>query len=131
MLFNSCKQNQSCNTGQNIEYLLTLCKVESLNSLIMKKQLIKNGRIYPLKEDEEWLVEMIEEMCLSKLGYIATDIEEKDINTMLDIVCTEWFGAEECGVGVVACGLSLHLIITISLTMLGHRVTLCILSIDN
>ena len=89
MLFNLCKQNQACNTGQNIEYLLTLCKVESFNSLIMKKQVIKNGRIYPLKEDEEWLVEMIEEMCLSKLGFIATDIEEKDINAMLDIVCTE------------------------------------------
>lgn len=89
MLFNLCKQNQSCNTGQNIEYLLTSCKVENLDSLIMKKHLIKNGRIHPLKEDEEWLVEMIEEMCLSKLGFIATDIEEKDINTMLDIICTE------------------------------------------
>ena len=43
----------------------------------------------PLKKDEEWIVEMIEEMCLSKLGFIATDIEENDIITMLDIICTE------------------------------------------
>ena len=89
MLFNLCKQDLSCNTGQNIEYLVTLCKVENLNALIMKRQFIKNERIYPLKKDEEWIVEMIEEMCLSKLGFIATDIEENDIITMLDIICTE------------------------------------------
>ena len=89
MLFNLCKQDLSCNTGQNIEYLVTLCEVENLNALIMKRQFIKNERIYPLKKDEEWIVEMIEEMCLSKLGFIATDIEENDIITMLDIICTE------------------------------------------
>ena len=89
ILFNLCKQDQSCNTGQNISYLTRVCEMENLNEMIMNKHLIKNRRINPLLEDEEWKVQMIEEMCLSKLGFNETDIEDNDINTMLEIICTE------------------------------------------
>ena len=89
MLFNLCKQDQSCNTGQNIQYLLTSFEVESLRALIMKKPFIKTKRVYPLKEDEEWRIKMIEEMCLTKLGFLETNLEENDITIMLEIICTE------------------------------------------
>ena len=89
ILFNLCKQDQSCNTGQNISYLTRVCEMENLNKMIMNKHLIKNRRINPLLEDEEWKVQMIEEMCLSKLGFNETDIEDNDINTMLELICTE------------------------------------------
>ena len=72
--------------------------MENLNKMIMNKHVIKNRRINPLLEDEEWKVQMIEEMCLAKLGFNETDIEDNDINTMLELVCTEWM---ESGVGVV------------------------------
>ena len=55
----------------------------------MEKQVIKNKRIHPLQEDESWKVEMIEEMCLTKMGFIEGDEEEKDIKTFLEIICTE------------------------------------------
>ena len=89
MLFNLCKQDQSCNTGQNIQYLLTSFEVESLRALIMKKPFIKTKRVYPLREDEEWRIWMIEEMCLTKLGFLETNLEENDITIMLEIICTE------------------------------------------
>ena len=82
ILFNLCKQDQSCNTGQNISYLTRVCEMDNLNEMIMNKHLIKNRRINPLLEDEEWNIQMIEEMCLSKLGFNETDIEDNYINTM-------------------------------------------------
>ena len=89
VLFNLCKQDQSCNTGQNIQYLLSYFEVESLRDLIIKKPFIKTKRIYPLRKDEEWRIKMIEEMCLSKMGFLETNIEESDITIMLEIICTE------------------------------------------
>ena len=60
-----------------------------LEELISKKHLIKNGRINPLEEDEGWKIEMIQEMCLAKLGMVESDSEENDTKTMLEIICTE------------------------------------------
>ena len=89
ILFNLCRYEQSCNTGQNITYLLRLYEQYDLNSLIFKKHTIKINRVNPLLEDEDWKIEMIKEMCLSKMSFLETTIEENDINTMLDIICTE------------------------------------------
>ena len=58
-------------------------------TLISKKHLIKNSRINPLEEDEVWKIEMIQEMCLSKLGLLEGDSDENDTKTLLDIICTE------------------------------------------
>ena len=89
ILFNLCRYEQSCNTGQNISYLSKLYEHYDLSTLIIKKQQIKINRVNPLIEDEEWKIEMIKEMCLSKMGFMETNIEENDINTMLEIICTE------------------------------------------
>ena len=88
-LFNLCIANQACNTGQNVSHLLKMYELNDLKALIMEKQVIKNKRIHPLLEDESWKVEMIEEMCLTKMGFIEGDEEEKDIKTFLEIICTE------------------------------------------
>ena len=45
----------------------------------------KNGRI----NDEKWKIDMIKEMCLSKLGLIESDSDESDTKIMLEIICTE------------------------------------------
>ena len=60
-----------------------------LETLIIKKHLIKNGRINPLEDDEKWKIDMIKEMCLSKLGLIESDSDESDTKIMLEIICTE------------------------------------------
>ena len=57
--------------------------------MIKEKHVIKNKRLHPLLDDETWKVEMIEEMCLTKLGFIEGDDEANDIKTLLEIICTE------------------------------------------
>ena len=78
-LFNLCIANQACKTGQNVSHLLKLYELNDLRTLIREKQVIKNKRIHPLQEEESWKVEMIEEMCLTKMSFIEGDEEEKDI----------------------------------------------------
>ena len=89
ILFNLCRSNQSFNTGQNIDFLSREWETLDLEELISKKHLIKNGRINPLEEDEIWKIEMIQEMCLAKMGMLESDSEEDDTKTMLEIIFTE------------------------------------------
>ena len=77
------------NTGQNVSHLLKMYELNNVRTLIKEKQVIKNKRIHTLPEDESWKVEMIEEMCLTKMGFIEADEEEKHIKTFLEIICTE------------------------------------------
>ena len=84
-----CKYDQSCNTGQNVDFLSREWDTLDLETLINKKHLIKNGRINPLNNDEKWKIDMIQEMCLSKLGLLESDSDESDTKIMLEIICTE------------------------------------------
>ena len=88
-LFNLCKQDQSSNTGQNISFLLNSCDCTNINDLIIKRNSIKNDRINPLEEGEEWKVMMIEELSLIKMGFVEDDMNEDDVNIMLEIITTE------------------------------------------
>ena len=55
----------------------------------MKRNSIKNDRINPLEEGEEWKVMMIEELSLIKMGFVEDDMNEDDVNIMLEIITTE------------------------------------------
>lgn len=88
-LYSLCIKDKSYNTGQNVSHLLKEYEVFDLNSLILEKHVIKKKRVHPLLEDEAWKVEMIQEMCLTKMGFLEGDDEENDIKTFLEIVCTE------------------------------------------
>ena len=88
-LVNLCLQDHSSNTGQNVAYLLDVYESINLNALIAKKQNIKKQRVNPLEEGEEWKIEMIEELSLAKLRFLEIDLEEKDINTWLEILATD------------------------------------------
>ena len=89
ILFNICLHNQSCNTGQNVSYLMRTYESFDIRTLILERYQIKSKRIHPLLEDETWKIEMIEEMCLANKGSIESNCEEKDIETLLEIICTE------------------------------------------
>ena len=89
ILFNLCILDQSCNTGQNLSHLLALYEQNDLKTLILERHMIKNKRVHQLLDDESYKIDMIEEMCLAKRGLIEGDVEEIDINTLLDIICTE------------------------------------------
>ena len=66
ILLNICLYNQSCNTGQNVSYLMRTYESFDIRTLILERYQIKSKRIHPLLEDETWKIEMIEEMCLAK-----------------------------------------------------------------
>ena len=89
IIFNICKSDLSCNTGQNIDFLSREWDTQDLDSLISKKHLVKSSRINPLEEDEEWKIKMIEEMTLSKLGFLEKECDANDTEIMLEIICTE------------------------------------------
>ena len=89
ILFTMCLSDQSCNTGENLTSLLNLYETYDLRTLILKKHTVKINRVNPILEGEEWKCQMIKEMCLSKMGFLPTDIGKNDIETMLEIICTE------------------------------------------
>ena len=72
-----------------MSYLLKLYEANDQRKLFSQKHAIKTKRLHPLLEDESWKMEMIEEMCLVKMGFIEGEDEEKDIKTFLEIICTE------------------------------------------
>ena len=89
MLFNICKQDLSSNTGQNIAYLLSTYDYKNLMDLIKNKHLIKKNRLNPLENDEEWKIQLIEELSLTKLGFLDMDLDESDIDVMLHSLTTD------------------------------------------
>ena len=55
----------------------------NLEQLMRNKFDIKNKRIHPLEEGEEWKMALIEELSMIKLGFLEIEMDEKDINRML------------------------------------------------
>ena len=79
LLFNLCENNNSSNTGRNIKYLLNTYNLGSLEELISERQSIKIRRVYPLEEDEHWKPVLIEELCMTKLGFLDCLLEKQVI----------------------------------------------------
>ena len=84
-----CSHDQSANTGQNIAYLLKTYDAYHLQDLIFQKHLIKKKRLHPLEEGEDWKIDVIEELVLTKKGFLDNDIEESDIDVMLLSLTTD------------------------------------------
>ena len=88
MLFSICQNNQFSNTGRNISELQNEYELESVETLINKKHVIKNMRVNALEEGEEWKVKFLEELSLVKKGFLEVDMDmqEKDMDLMLESV---------------------------------------------
>ena len=78
------KDNQSSNTGQNIQYLLNEYKILTLEDLLSKKHEIKKERVYPLEKDEQWKPSVILELSLARLGLMETGLEDKVAEALLE-----------------------------------------------
>ena len=64
--------------------------VDSLEQLLLEKFNIKNNRVHPLEEGEEWKPSVIHELCLAQKGLLDIELEQEVIDDMLDYICTEW-----------------------------------------
>ena len=64
-------------------------KKESIDQLIMDKQKLKNLRVYSLPEEENWKVNLIEEISLLKKNQLDISFDPEQLETILDYVCTD------------------------------------------
>ena len=83
ILYHLVKDNQCTNTGQNVKFLLNEYDFNEISELFENKHMIKKARVNPLLENENWKVQVIEEICLVKLVFLTTDLE---INILEDIL---------------------------------------------
>ena len=89
LLLESCRSDLSCQTGQNIAYLLNKYDIEDLESLFNSVNDIKVGRVNPLMENEEWKPQLLEELSLAKLGFLdIVGIEPEQIETLIEVIAT-------------------------------------------
>ena len=64
-------------------------KKDSIDQLIMDKQKLKNLRVYSLPEEENWKVNLIEEISLLKKNQLDIAFDPEQLETILDYVCTD------------------------------------------
>ena len=89
LLFSSCQHNLSSQTGQNIKYLLDKYSKNSLVTLLAEKQTLKRIRVYDLPEDEAWKISLMKELALIKRGHFEVDFDDKDLEDILEFICTD------------------------------------------
>ena len=88
MMLNICQNDLSSQTGQNIRTLLNLYDIEDLTSLLKQGQTIKKMRVNPLEDDEDWKVNILEELCLAQNGLIELDFNTDEIEMIIDRMAT-------------------------------------------
>ena len=64
-------------------------KKDSIDQLILDKQKLKNLRVYSLPEEENWKVNLIEEISLLKKNQLDIAFDPEQLETILDYVCTD------------------------------------------
>ena len=88
LLFASCSSAQNSLKGQNIEYLCKKFIKRNLQFLIDDKDSIKFSKVYPIRPDNSWKVNLIEEISLVKKELLEVDFEEDELEIILDYICT-------------------------------------------
>ena len=89
LIFSNCKYNISSQTGQNIKYMMDKHKMDSLGNLVDEKNTLKKLRVYTLPEEEKWKVSLLREIALVKKGQLDIDFDEKNLEEILEAVCTD------------------------------------------
>ena len=89
LIFSSTSADLSTLTGQNTKFLIEKYKKKDLKSLTMDKNNIKKARLYPINKEEAWKVELIKEICLVKKDHLSLNFDDKDIDDILENVCTQ------------------------------------------
>ena len=98
----SWSQDLSSLTGQNLAFLLLKYKKNFIKNLILDKCIIKNAGVYPLQSEENWKMNIIEEICLIKLDFLEinvdnlklegqeTNFDSENLDEVLEHLCTKW-----------------------------------------
>ena len=89
LIYSSTSADLSTMTGQNTNFLLQKYKKQDMKTLTMDKTNIKKARVYPMNKNEAWKVDLIKEICLIKKDHIELNFDIKDIEDILEHVCTQ------------------------------------------
>ena len=89
LLFSSCQNNLSSQTGTNIKFLLDKYKEVSLMDLAREKMAVKKHRVYPLPKEETWKINLIRELALLRKGQLQINFDEKNLEEILEAICTD------------------------------------------
>ena len=89
LIFSSTSADLSTLTGQNTKFLLQKYMKQDMKSLTLDKNNIKKARVYPIKKEESWKVELAREICLIKKDHLELNFDDKDIDDILEFVCTQ------------------------------------------
>ena len=60
----------------------------SIQIRVQDKDNVKRARIYPLPDDEGWKVSIIKDLALHQKGHLKIDFDEKELEDILDWICT-------------------------------------------
>ena len=89
LLFNYISSDLGSQTGQNIQFLCDKYSKLSLGQLIADRTTIKKARVAPLSENEEWKLQLIEEVSLMLKGQLEPVFDDEPLlEEILDFVCT-------------------------------------------
>ena len=89
LLFEISSLNLNTVTGQNISYLKKKFQCNNFAFLCDSKLRIRNSRVYPLKDEEKWKIELIKELGRFRKHLVDIDLDEDQLNFILDQVCLE------------------------------------------
>ena len=76
-------------TGQNLHFLMQKFNKVNIDQLILDKQKLKNLWVNSLPEEENWKVNLIEEISLLKKNQLDIEFDPEQLETILDYVCTD------------------------------------------
>ena len=88
MMYNICKDNLCTQTGKNLNFLVKQYGIEDVTALLKMKQVIKKERVHPLQEGEDWKINILNELCLARKGFIELDLGPEEIDIIIDLVAT-------------------------------------------
>ena len=88
LLFSSCKDNVSTQTGQNIRYLLDKHKRKTLADLVVEKQTLKRYRVHDLPQEEAWKINLLKEITYVKKDQLEVQFDDKHLEDILMHICT-------------------------------------------
>ena len=89
LLFDCLRFDLSSQTGQNLQFLLRKYNKTSMLELIDEKYNIKKARVALFSENENWKLNLIQEVSLVKKGFLEIDFEEVLLEEILEFVCTD------------------------------------------
>ena len=88
LLFSSCKDNVSTQTGQNIRYLLDKHKKKNLADLVVEKQTLKRKKVHNLPKEETWKINLVQELTYVKKDLLEVQFDDKYLEDILMHICT-------------------------------------------